>query len=69
MYVFAQCSPQPNPTPIQRGVLAGLIFEVLYEDNTNVYDYEAVSFPNSFIDLQENTELNTKLKDSRNVLL
>jgi RHS repeat-associated protein len=59
---FSQCDPIVNSNPINRGVLAGLIFELLYEDNTNVYDYEASSFPNPFIDLQENTELNTKLK-------
>lgn len=61
-FSFAQCNPVSNSSPINRGVLAGLIFEKLYENNTNVYDYEASSFPNPFIDLQENNELNIKLK-------
>ena len=59
---FAQCNPVSNSNPINRNLLAAVIFAKLYEDNPNVYDYEASSFPNPFIDLQENTELNTQLK-------
>jgi RHS repeat-associated protein len=59
---FSQCNASTDNTPIQRGVLAGLIFEVLFEDNNNVYDYDAAYFPNPFIDLQEDNDLNTKLK-------
>lgn len=55
---FSQCIPQPNGNdPVCRGALAGIIFLDLYSDNPNVYDYEAASFPNPFIDLQESPSL------------
>lgn len=57
-----QCNPVSNSNPISRGLLAGVIYEKLYEANTNVYAYEASAFPNPFVDLQANTDLNTKLK-------
>jgi RHS repeat-associated protein len=59
--IFSQCNSS-DTTPVNRGALAYIIFEYLYEDNNNVYDYEAAYFPNPFIDLQEENELNTKLK-------
>ena len=60
--VFSQCDAPVDSGPISRGVLARLIFEVLYQDNTDVYSYEASNFPNPFIDLQESTELVTKIR-------
>ncbi|MGJ8743540.1 RHS repeat-associated core domain-containing protein [Polaribacter sp.] len=47
---------------VPKGVLAGLIFEVLYGSNYNLNDNPAINYPNPFVDLQENSDLFIKLR-------
>lgn len=51
-----------NAQNTQRGVLGGLIFETLYGNNVNLDSYEASNFPNPYVDLQDNSDLFTKIK-------
>ncbi|CAL2093145.1 conserved protein of unknown function [Tenacibaculum sp. 190524A02b] len=59
---YSQYKLPSSKEEISRGVLAELMFNLIYGENTDVYDYDAANFPNPFLDLQENTEQNTKLK-------
>lgn len=58
---FAQCGGGSNPN-VCRAALAGLIFNNVYADNLDVDDYDAVDFPNPYVDLQDDNELHKKLK-------
>jgi len=59
---FSQCNPLSSSDPVTRRALALIIFEKLYEDNLNLNDYEATFFPNPFIDLQDENDINTRIK-------
>lgn len=58
---YGQCGSDPNDD-ICRGALAGLIFQELYENDTNPYNYPAAYFPSPYIDMQDPNPLYLQLK-------
>ncbi|WP_417237319.1 RHS repeat-associated core domain-containing protein [Bizionia paragorgiae] len=59
--IHSQCGTNSGD-PICRSSLAAAMFEYVYEDNLDIWDYDAAYFPNPFLDLQGNSELDIKIK-------
>lgn len=55
-----QCGQEPSDD-VCRGVMGGLIYGILYDDE-DAYNYDAAYFPNPYIDLQDGSQLYARLK-------